>query len=269
MTKAQCKKFRLNPCVNPLTGRPILMGNATYKKLVKACEQMEKALCPKMIPERDVPPMGPYIDWEFNPEKGQHTDKIILNTVISFINFIHERLQVLKEDTHVSMMELNDFKDLLRNMDHWLNTASSVRNEETLLKQTADLRSVINDIKHNSIILDDEPEETVIAVAVVEVKPSRYFNRGRVLRGYSMYMEALGSIEESLELGYIRTYVCSSFIKDVCRYKTYFDYLIEHRVFSYNDIYKRTFKSDTVYEDLKEIYKKYTELYVKENVSSP
>jgi hypothetical protein len=63
--------------------------------------------------------------------------------------------------------------------------------------------------------------------------------------------------------------VTSGPIKRILEGKKYLDYLIKHKIFSHDDIYKKVFKSEKVFDELKEDYKKYREIYKKEKGEYP
>lgn len=119
---------------------------------------------------------------------------------------------------------------------------------------------------NSHITIEDEPKNRVIAE--VELKPHRVSIRGRVLRAYDLYNDTLLAINSSLSSGFVNYYVSSGQVRDVCRYKVYLDYLIKHKIFSHDDIYKNTFKNDNVYYELKEKYAEYRKLYKKEKGQS-
>jgi 2-cysteine adaptor domain len=266
LTKQQCEAFRTNPKVNPLTGRSIEVGKIRHQQLTEACG---KNSSPKKSPSpknQEAPPMGPMIHWEYNVV-GQLTDEVIRKNVIAFMNHIHDRLKELQSSAAVSEMELRDMADLLKNFEAWLKVTPGLKNKDKLLKGVEQELEHIKTVYKEQPILKDQPTEK--EVAEIPIKHSRCFIRGRVLRGYLLYKDALVSIRESLQEGHILTMVVLGQIKDVLRYKTYCDYLIKHKIFSHDDIYKRTYPGDDAFEDLKAKYTEYRKLYKKEKGASP
>ena len=58
-------------------------------------------------------------------------------------------------------------------------------------------------------------------------------------------------------------------MKNIIEKKQFLDYLIKHKIFSHEDIYARTFKTDRPYEELKEKFAEYKVLYKKLRGKSP
>ena len=159
VTKKQCEQFRDNPTINPLTGRTIEIGKVRHQQLTAACAKLPKTRSSSNFKRKasTSPPMGPYIHWRYNPTSGQLTDEIIRKNIIAFMNHIHERLGVLKEKVYVSEMEFNDHHDLLVNMERWLENTGGVKNKEKLLKGITYELSIIEEIRTQCVLLDDEP----------------------------------------------------------------------------------------------------------------
>ena len=51
--------------------------------------------------------------------------------------------------------------------------------------------------------------------------------------------------------------------------KKYLDFVIKTKIFTYDDIYKRTFPNDKIFDELKELHKEYAKVYKKEKGKSP
>lgn len=266
LTKKQCEAFRANPKVNPLTGRSIEVGKIRHQQLTEACGKTEPSKKLPSSQKQDAPPMGPMIHWKYNPV-GQLTDEVIRKNVIAFLNHIHDRLKELQTTASISEMELTDMYDLLKDFETWLKDTPGLKNREKLLKGVESEQHNVKHLSKQANVYNDLPTEK--EVAQIQIKSERCFVRGRVLRGFSLFNGALKDINESLQIGRINTGIATGQIKDVLRYKTYCDYLIKHKIFSHDDIYKLTYPGDNAFEDLKAKYTEYRKLYKKEKGASP
>ena len=57
--------------------------------------------------------------------------------------------------------------------------------------------------------------------------------------------------------------ISKGLIDDLKEGKQYMDYLIDHHIFTYDDLYKNTFESDKVFDELAVRYEKFREIYDK------
>ena len=256
LTKSQCEEFRKNPSVNPLTGRTIQVGNVTHKKLAKACEGKGKS--PNTyIPDRPAPPMGPMIHWNYNidvPGEGR-------NNLVKFGNYIKERVKELKDSTEpYSLLELTDFQRILEEAkDQFDGKTIYVEKFDKVLEKVKELLK--------GKIIDDKPKATI--VAHLEIKPSRTFIRGRVLRCYRLWESSMDTMKSALESKSIYAHEPREHIANLVDQKAYLDYLVKHKIFSREDIYDRTFKTDKPYDELKETFAEYSKLYKQIKGKSP
>lgn len=256
ISKQDCKAFRENPRINPITGRKIEIGKITHSKLSKACNNISPS--PRTpSPTREVPPMGPMIHWKLDADVPQEER----NNLIKFYNHIKERLHTIKENKEpVSIMEMNDFKGILREAREQF--ADKPKHIEKLKK----LWIAIDTLLGEGHLVNDEPVSTT--VIHMEIKGDRVFVRGRILRCFRLWESAKTSMEISIEsrrnlnMGKVE-------IHNVLEQKKYIDYIIKHKIFTYNDIYIRTFKTERPYEELKELFEKYKRLYKSIKGSSP
>jgi hypothetical protein len=79
----------------------------------------------------------------------------------------------------------------------------------------------------------------------------------------------MSGFEESLGEKKIITHIGQMEMRNTLQKKVYLDYLIKHKIFTHDDIYKNTFKSDRVFDELKEKFAQYRKLYIKEKGTSP
>jgi enamine deaminase RidA (YjgF/YER057c/UK114 family) len=61
----------------------------------------------------------------------------------------------------------------------------------------------------------------------------------------------------------------SGTIKNIVSDKVYLDYVIKHRIFTYDDIYKNTFPSEKAFDELQDTYKEWVKLYKNIKGKSP
>jgi hypothetical protein len=272
VTKIQCDQFRKNPSINPLTGRSIHKGKITHQRLTKACENSTTMKTPSPIIRSDyqVPPMGPMIHFQFKA-KSSNYDEVTRKNIIQFLNYFQSRLTVIRNSTKISLMEINDIKNLLVNISNWLNNIPEgmLRNISKLyngsLKQLELIKDIENDNTKSKI--NDLPKHNI--VADIEVKPNRYFIRGRVLWCFDFYNSTLDSIDTAIIKQEIHETISRGQLKHVLSEKQYLDYLISKKIFTHDDIYKNTFPNDKVYSELKDKYEEYAVLYKKLKGKSP
>ena len=257
LTKSQCEEFRKNPSVNPLTGRTIQVGNVTHKKLAKACEGKGKS--PNTpIPDRPAPPMGPMIHWRYDV-KG-HDDEF--NNMVDFGNFIKKRINTLGEENgQLSFMELEDLNNIIE------HSKKHFDDEPKYIQRLDKMKSKVQELMKKPTVLHDQPNATI--VAHLEIKPSRTFIRGNVLRCYQLWKLSISTMRGALKNKSIYAHEPKEHIANLVEQKAYLDYLIKHKIFSREDIYDRTFKTDKPYEELKETFAEYSKLYKQVKGKSP
>jgi len=257
INKAQCEAFRKNPSINPLTGREIQVGKVTHQKLVKACEEAGKRTS-KSPPNRSAPPMGPMIHWEYDVQGVD--DK--RDNAVDFANYIRKRIKELKASTSVlSKFELVDMKNIIDGIKEHLD------DEPTYIEKLDQMKEKLDELLKRDTVINDVPSYAV--VAHLEVKPSRVFIRGRVLYCYRLWESAMSDMDASIETNTIFAHVGPAHMKNLIEQKHYVDYIIKHKIFSHEDIYKRTFKTDRPYEELKEKFAEYKVLFKKLDGKSP
>jgi hypothetical protein len=257
LSKSQCDKFKSDPSINPLTGRTIHQGKITYIKLTKACNTEDKIKTPiKSIKINRIPPMGPMIDWQFNTETPDDEE----NNLIEFHDFIDEIIEN-KHKYKFTKMEIDDYIDIITIGKNYF------KNEKDYFEAFSELLEKLNQIKRTSKLINDIPKPTTIAH--MQIRPSKMYIRGRVLRCFQLWKSAYDSINGALLTQKISTHVSKLQMKNVLEQKKYLDYLIKHKIFSHDDIYKNTFPNDKVYNELKDKYEEYVVLYKKLKGKSP
>ena len=257
VSKKQCSAFRANQTVNPLTGRTIQIGKIRHKQLMAACAKYPRTIsAPLKGDDYEIPPMGPAIHWLI--EGVLEADKHMLD----FLKYIQPAVKEMENRTEpISKMWLNELRDILVEAKQiFSNKPKYVGTIDKLLER-------LTKVEQSHPLINDLPPEKV--VALVEVKPSRVFIRGRVARGYILYQNSYAALETSLRDEKMGTDVSAGEINDVLRYKTYCDYLIKHKIFSHDDIYKRVYPGENAFDELKRMYTEYRKLYEKEKGKSP
>jgi hypothetical protein len=249
LTKSQCEQFRSNKTVNPLTGRTISKGKITYLKLTQACED-KKSPSPKIILDHKAPPMGPMIHWRLNAEVPTEER----NNMLKFLKYIQATTKELEENNEqISKLFLEDMIDILK------EGASLFADKGGYVKLINKLIEQLKTLKLSNRVYNDVPKATI--VAYLEVKPSRKFIRGRVLRCYSLWKSIMNLIEGTLLTKKIQTHASRQQLDNVLEQKEYLDYVIKHKIFTYDDIWKNTFPNDKAYDTLKVKYEEYIKLY--------
>jgi hypothetical protein len=230
ITESQCQEFLRNPVVNPLTGRKIEKGKATYEKLMNEC-----------LKTIDAVPMGPMIHWRWNAENPMMEKK----NIIKFYNFIEERYEKNKID---NLMECNEYIEILNYAKDFFD--SKGENKKMVLKMIDKLKKL-----KTKEPIDNVPQYHVIVN--MEVKPSRVFNRGQVLRCYDLYYSTKRDMLSSIKLRKITSRVFEGDIDNILSTKKYLDYLIEKKIFRYEDIYGKVFHNDKCFDELVKIFEEY------------
>jgi 2-cysteine adaptor domain len=258
ITKAQCEAFKKNPSVNPVTGRAILIGNVTHKKLVKACEGVKKTPSPKSIPKRDPPPMGPMIHWAFGADNYLEE----FNNMTKFARYISKRVKETDGETGpLSLMELNEIQAIIK------EAKVQFKDEPAYIQGLNKINETVLDLLKRTDVVNDLPVSTV--VAYLEIKPSRISVREGVMRCHQLWQDALEDMQISIEKNKVFAHVFPKQIQNLLEQKAYLDYVIKHKIFSADDIYQRTFKMEKPYEHLKALFKKYSALFKKLEGKSP
>ena len=248
LTWEQCQEFWLTPDVNPLTGRKIEIGKATHAKLVKACKRSPPPRVPLPMKPR-APPMGPMIHWRIERRKEQEN-------MAKFMNHIKNRLvDINKSDEPLSMMEMDEFKDICK-------FAKDIFEGNTkALEFIGNLEFNINNFMKERKHWDDRPPYRI--VGDFEVFPHRYKNRENILQLLSIYTKTKKRIDYVIEHNEASVDISKGLIDDLKEGKQYMDYLIDHHIFTYDDLYKNTFESDKVFDELAVRYEKFREIYDK------
>jgi hypothetical protein len=247
ISSKQCEEFKKNPKINPLTGRAISIGKITHQKLNKACNGSSPTI------KHIAPPMGPMMHWRMHDED---TD------MLKFLTHIKNRLVIFSKNTdNLSALELHEFSDILKEAHKIYSTKPKI------LDGISKLYSRVHYFLKNRTIIEDRPKYKIVDRK--EVKPDRYSMRESILGIWDRYDSSLNTIENTIEKNVLTSRVVSGVIRDLKRDKVYLDYLIKHNIFSYDDIYKHTFKNEKVFDELEVKYKKYREIYKRIKGVSP
>lgn len=240
LTRKHCEEFLKNPAVNPKTGRKIEIGKVTHKKLMEDCQSIMK---------RDkAPPMGPMMHWKMK------TDGTEEDNMKKMVNYIKKRLLDLDKvsGTVYSQMEIDDFKGILKE-------ALALFIDKKAKEFCQKLYAHINYIEAHDKFIDDLPKSKI--VGKTEVHVDRVDNRREVYAIWNRCTFNIVRITTMIKERKIDELIPSGAIRDLVLGKKYLDYLIAHNIFSYDDIYKNTFTSEKVFQELAEKYKEYRKLY--------
>jgi hypothetical protein len=230
ITESQCQEFLRNPDINPLTGRKIQKGKATYDQLMKEC-----------LKSIDAPPMGPMIHWRWKIENPMLEKK----NIIQFYNFIEERYINNKID---NLMECNEYIEILNYAKTFFDDKG--QNKKIVLKMIDNLKKL-----RTSKLIDNVPKYNIIVN--MEVKPSRVFNRGQVLNCYGLYKSTMRVMITTIQSQKLYAHVFQRDIDNILNKKKYLDYLIEKKIFRYEDIYGKVFPNDKCFDELVKIFEEY------------
>jgi len=242
ITKEQCEQFKKTPTINPLTGRKIAVGKITHKKLQKLCKDEKKPY---------IPPLGPMMHWSYDDIHGDNRD---LKNIREFGKFLNAKYFELKENNikEISKSEIMDYIEMCKEISQTNGVPSRI------YEYVASLGESFKELKKTMKLINDQPKHDVYAN--MEIRPSRTFNRGRVAWTYNFYMQTRRSIERELE-NKTNLVIPKEHIKRIKEFKSYHDHLIKLNVFSYDDIYKHTFKNDQYPQEIDKLYKQYLKKY--------
>lgn len=261
LTKEDCQKFLRNPTINPLTGRKIQVGKITHLTLMKECRKESPKKSPPSANSRKhyvAPPMGPMIHWEVYGQDKEESNMIV------FLNYFVKRLKEIDKAESISLMEITEISDILKEAHSMFeadpNTVSGI------LK----LRGVIKGFsKRKDKIINDEPKYHLLKSVWKEIKPERIKIRGQIAFIYSSLTNTLEDMKYMVKNKKITSMITGGKINALVKDKEYIDYVIKHNIFSYDDMYKNTFPSESVFQELGEVYKEYVQLYKKTYGESP
>jgi hypothetical protein len=265
VTPQVCEAFLRNPTINPITGRSIEKGKVTYNKLMKACQKKSpsptktstKSLIPSLKSYK-IPEMGPMIHWNYNAKN--RNDR--LKNMSELLKFIQAKVISFQANTDtLSKMQIEEFKEICEDA---LGLFSHIP------KYTNGVQNLLNKVKNlltTRKFIDDRPKYNIISD--IEIKPSRRYIRGRIQQIYSLYKSTKETMLGAIEHNYVRLHVSLGEIKIWSEQKKYLDYVIQHKIFTYDDIYKNTFPNENIYEELKELFPKYAVIYKSVKGKSP
>jgi hypothetical protein len=271
ITKKQCEEFKSNPKINPLTGRKIQIGKITYKNLSKACNEIPREIIVSSNHSyplikansisshrlHEVPPMGPMMHWNINTKTS--VDKV--NNLLDFCDYIEDRLVTIKKLNSASEMELNEFEDILK------YAKKLFKDDKDTIKSLIKSLRIIESIRNSHKIIPDLPKETVVNNKYI--KSNRLSIRENIEWIYRIYNSAMKSMNIALKDKEINFDVQKGEIQNIVKNKVYLDYVIKHKIFTYDDIYKHTFTSERVFVEILETFKEYSKLYKKLKGKNP
>jgi len=271
VTPQLCEEFLKNPTINPITGRRIEKGKVTYNKLMKACQKKSPSSTktskksktsiksPISYPKSyKIPEMGPMIHWIYNAKDWNDR----LKNMNEFLKFIQAKVKVYEGNQDIlSRMQIEEFKEICEDalglFSHDRRYSGGISGLLTKVKNLLTTRNFI----------DDRPKYNIISD--IEIKPSRRFIRGRIQHIYTIYKNTKDTIVGAIESNYVDTHVSLGEIKVWSQHKQYLDYVIQHKIFKYDDIYKNTFPNENIFEELKELFPKYAAIYKRVKGKSP
>jgi hypothetical protein len=263
LTKDQCDEFTRNPSKNPLTGRKIDVGKALYKQLEKACldrKSKSKSIQSPVgsIQNREAPPMGPWIHWNYKAKTSDDKEEHLLD----MYQHIAKRVsQIEKSNEKQSKMEFDEFHDIVK------VCIQKFKNDKDYFSSMTKGKDFMNAVEKQKEFTSDIPKEK--DVAGLKVSPKRVEIRENVHHVWAEFKFFEQSIFNSLNKKRVDSVIPSQNFKIFLEKKKYLDYLIKHKIFSYDDIYKNTFPSENVFDEIKEDYKKYAKLFKQSQGYSP
>jgi hypothetical protein len=236
ITESQCQEFLINPVLNPLTGRKIQKGKATYNQLMKEC-----------LKNIDAPSMGKKIHWRKDGVLEQDKNLLIMMNDVNnhIIKWFEEKETILD----LSKMLVDECKELIK------ISRKHFKDNKKIIDIISSLEKKMKTIEQKHRIYDDVPKYNVIVN--MEVKPSRVFNRGQVLNCYSLYRSTKRDMLSSIEQKKMTVRILQGNLQNVLNKKKYLDYLIDKKIFRYEDIYGKVFPNDKCFDELVEIFEEY------------
>ena len=151
-----------------------------------------------------------------------------------------------------SKMEINDFKSILKE-------AIGLFPEKKAKDFCNMIYAHINYLEAHDKFIDDLPKPKIIGKT--EVHEDRADNRLEVYAIWNQVRKNLMYMDETIQTKKIDITIAKGFIRDLMLGKKYLDYLIAHNIFTYDDIYKKTFTSEKVFEELAIKYQLYKKIY--------
>lgn len=254
LTKLQCDAFINNPTINPITNKKIKLGKSTHSMLMKSCRaQQMGGSSPK------APPMGPIIHWKMNastPDQEQ-------DNLREMLEHMQGRLELWQENENmvISRMEYNEFVEIIKKA----KAIYQKEGEDDYVEYCDNFLDELKGLKKREF-KEDEPKPDVYLSH--EIKPSRLANRFKILTFYMNYESVKGLMNASLKAKEIHVESMNT-IATFEKEKKVIDHMISLGIFTKDDIYKKTYKSEKWLEELQTLYKKYAELYKKVKGKSP
>ena len=159
-----------------------------------------------------------------------------------------------------SKMEINDFKSILKE-------AIGLFPEKKAKDFCNMIYAHINYLEAHDKFIDDLPKPKI--VGKTEVHEDRAENRLEVYAIWDQVRLNLIFIDETIQTKKIDITIPKGIIRYLLLSKKYLDYLITQNIFSYDDIYKNTFTSEKVFDELAKKYQLYRKIYKEIKGESP
>ncbi len=242
LSKKQCNEFLENPTINPISRRKIIEGRATHKRLMEECREILKT--------NPVPPIGPMMHWKMYQNDGKN--------LIDFANYIETRVVKLQKEKLLSKMEIIELKAILQEI------SNEYSHKKHIVTFCEDLLVKLTLLKKENTFIDDVPKKTIVRDKrgpIEEVSPDRVKNRLHVYAIWNRMSDVMYFCEKLIKRKKVDITIGPGEVRDIIRGKTYLDYLIAHNIFTYDDIYKNTFKSENDFKELEDKYKIYQKIY--------
>ena len=157
-------------------------------------------------------------------------------------------------------MEINDFKSILKE-------AIGLFPEKKAKDFCNMIYAHINYLEAHDKFIDDIPKPKI--VGKTEVHEDRAENRLEVFAKWNQIRINLIFIDRTIKTNKIDITIAKGEVRDLLLGKKYLDHLIAQNIFSYDDIYKNTFTSEKVFDELAKKYQLYRKIYKEIKGESP
>ena len=205
------------------------------------------------------PPMGPVMDYDYGVHVGSMTrimeHQIRSENADKIYPFCVTRVDTLwKRKTPLSRMELEDLEDLVKELFVYF--------------EDEDVQPIMDKVKlmvDNRPLVEDRPEGIVVSFYYAK---RRRDIRLAIVGNYHILVKRMEDMQYSFKHEdpskdpYTEAYVNTKHMK------AFTDRVIAKGVFSYNDIYKRTFKNENIFKDFDVLYKSYRKFFGRSPLSN-
>ena len=156
-------------------------------------------------------------------------------------------------------MEKNDLLNLSNIVTEKLTRINVVDKED--IEAIHIMENELKEVYKKNTVINDQPIKKRVGNWYVE--PLRYKNRLQLLNLYDLFKVKKAALILSVELNDFSGFISHQNLDSTLRDKKYIDELIRLGIFSYDDLYKNMFESESVFNELEELHKKYYEAYKK------